>query len=540
MKSARLVFILLALYLLMSSHAVFAQGDSCPVIVETALNTVDSACEGTSRNQICYGNLRLEVEPHPGFSITGFSKQGDKTGVADIQRLLLTPMDTEIGEWGVALLRIQANLPDTLPGQNVTFLLFGDVEVSNPVTPQDTPVNVIVTAASSVNLRGGPSTNQPVVGSLGAGESITATGRLADGSWLRVELASGQSAWVFSQLVRSEEDLDSLNVVTAEETVTAPEFGPMQFFYFRSGVGDAPCREAPNSGILIQTPEGVGKINLFVNEVSITLSSTVYLQAQAPGEMIVNTIENQAVVKALDVERTVIEGGRVIIPLDENQAPSGPPGKVEAYDLADLQALPLQNLERPISLPPPLTAEQIAAANGANGLQSTLTPMPETTTTPPSSQQISFSDLRDDVVNCRTSNPVEDAQADMLGVIIQRSEGIFNAWVYMREPLVDDYSFAMLLILFEGPQKVAKIFLWEVHDEEFRIGELDVQTGKLIPDSQQRVTIVHDQERGIVSFTMRDNELPDTFSNLAARSFHTFSKDQETNCDIAGPYDVPR
>ena len=30
----------------------------------------------------------------------------------------------------------------------------------------------------------------------------------------------------------------------------------MQAFYFRSGIGDAPCAEAPNSGILIQTPEG--------------------------------------------------------------------------------------------------------------------------------------------------------------------------------------------------------------------------------------------------------------------------------------------
>jgi len=33
------------------------------------------------------------------------------------------------GEWGIALLRVQANLPDTAPGQNVTVLMFGDAEI---------------------------------------------------------------------------------------------------------------------------------------------------------------------------------------------------------------------------------------------------------------------------------------------------------------------------------------------------------------------------------------------------------------------------
>ena len=30
-------------------------------------------------------------------------------------------------------MQLQANLPDTLPGQNVTFLLFGNVEIENAV-----------------------------------------------------------------------------------------------------------------------------------------------------------------------------------------------------------------------------------------------------------------------------------------------------------------------------------------------------------------------------------------------------------------------
>ena len=30
-------------------------------------------------------------------------------------------------------MKLQANLPDSLPGQNVTFLMFGDVQIQNAV-----------------------------------------------------------------------------------------------------------------------------------------------------------------------------------------------------------------------------------------------------------------------------------------------------------------------------------------------------------------------------------------------------------------------
>ncbi len=35
------------------------------------------------------------------------------------------------------MLRIQANLPDTMPGQNVTILLFGDVSIYNADSEDD-------------------------------------------------------------------------------------------------------------------------------------------------------------------------------------------------------------------------------------------------------------------------------------------------------------------------------------------------------------------------------------------------------------------
>ena len=57
------------------------------------------------------------------------------------------------------------------------------------------------------------------------------------------------------------------------------DFTPMQAFYFRSGVGDAGCAEAPESGMLIQTPEGVEEVFLNVNGANMLLGSTAFLQA---------------------------------------------------------------------------------------------------------------------------------------------------------------------------------------------------------------------------------------------------------------------
>jgi hypothetical protein len=176
-------------------------------------------------------------------------------------------MDEEEGTWGVAVLQVQANLPDTLPGQNVTMLLFGDVEIIDASTEE-----------------------------------------------------------------------------------SGDELQPMQAFYFRSGIGDAPCAEAPNSGILIQTPEGAGTIELTMNDVNITLGSTAYVQAEPEGSMIFNVIEGEGIVEAEDVERTVPAGSRVTVEIDEDLHADEPPSEVEPYDTEELGVLPIDILPREIEI----------------------------------------------------------------------------------------------------------------------------------------------------------------------------------------------
>jgi len=251
---------------------------TCPNIVEAALATIDSACDDTGRNQACYGNVRLDVVPQPDAGPVTFAQQGDKVDLAAVQSLTLSSMDEAASEWGMAVMKVQADLPDALPGQNVTFLLFGDVQIENAVAVGD----------------------------------------------------EGRS--------------------------------PMQAFRIETGLRDSVCSNAPDSGLLIQTPEGIGQVRFTVNSVDIALSSTAYIQAEASDRMAVNMLEGEAEVTAQGVTQTVSAGEQVSVPMDADLQASGPPADPQPYNLPTLGALPVTHLERAIEVAPnntPLTAGTI-------------------------------------------------------------------------------------------------------------------------------------------------------------------------------------
>lgn len=230
---------------------------SCPVLVEDTLASLDTVCAGTGRNQICYGNVRLTVERESGATSLRFEQPGDIIDLAEIRQVQLAPMNLGAHEWGVALLKVQASIPDTLPGQNVTMLLFGDVELRNGTIP-------------------------------------------------------GQA------------------------------------FYFKTGTSRAACAEAPQDGVLVQTPAGVGKVSFAMNNVEFELGSTAYLQAEAGQQMAVTVLEGRADVTAAGVTQVVRAGTFTTLPLDADANPSGPPEPPQPYDAEPLRALPLSSLERPV------------------------------------------------------------------------------------------------------------------------------------------------------------------------------------------------
>src|SRR5215470_6617299 len=93
---------------------------NCSELVQTALEATNNVCDATSRNSACYGHVKLQAEPQPGFGPFKFDAAGDKVSVAHLNSLSLSPMDMTTGTWGVALLRLQADIPDDKP-QNVNL-----------------------------------------------------------------------------------------------------------------------------------------------------------------------------------------------------------------------------------------------------------------------------------------------------------------------------------------------------------------------------------------------------------------------------------
>jgi hypothetical protein len=346
-------------------QAAIAQAD-CPAIVTAAIVTATESCAGLERNQACYGNVTLAATPRADAPSFTFDQAGDVVNVADIESLRLSSMSLTDETWGVALMQIQANLPDTLPGQNVTLLLFGEVVI----TDADTVLTEVqVTANSTVNVRLRPTTAESnVIASLASGQTVTANGRLFDGSWVRIviDAETGELGWVSSEFVSSAADLNTLNVVDAGSSL----FTPMQAFYFSSGIGDRPCTEAPDSGILIQTPEGVGEVNMMINEVSIRLGSTIYVQAGG-STMFVSVVEGHAVLNSNGVSQTVPAGTYSEIPLNNNGSANGAPSFPQPYNYNNLLSLPVS-----IALPQTVSIAQPLPANRVQGTIDLLNDLP--------------------------------------------------------------------------------------------------------------------------------------------------------------------
>ena len=278
--------------------------DVCTELVKTALEATDDVCVNTGRNSACYGHVQLEAEPQAGFESFKFDEVGDTVSVAQLNTLRLSPMDLQAGTWGVALLRLQADIPDDKP-QNVNLLLFGDVVVEN-LAPAPILMDVIMNSTGNANIRRKPESSAFVMGTLPRGQTVTARGRSEDNQWIYIELpeSDNQRGWVLRSLVRSEEDLDSLNIVQPNMT----QYGPMQAFYLKTGAKQSTCAEAPNDGLLVQTPEGVAEVRLWINEVKIRLGSTAFIQSSPGNQMTIKTLEGSARVEALGVEQAGVWG----------------------------------------------------------------------------------------------------------------------------------------------------------------------------------------------------------------------------------------
>jgi hypothetical protein len=102
---------------------------TCEAILHQAYTALIESCSAIGRNQVCYANAQIDASLNPDTLL--FENSGDVVPVGSVQQLYTYPLDVELGTWGISLLKLQANLPETMPGQNVTFLVYGDTRIEN-------------------------------------------------------------------------------------------------------------------------------------------------------------------------------------------------------------------------------------------------------------------------------------------------------------------------------------------------------------------------------------------------------------------------
>ncbi|MBZ0288604.1 MAG: SH3 domain-containing protein, partial [Anaerolineae bacterium] len=340
-----------------------AQGQQCPPLVTAALQSVQDVCADTGRNEACYGSTQLEAEFQPGFTNASFSQPGELIGVNGLRTLRSTAADPASQVWGIALMRLQANLPDTLPGQTVTMMVMGGTLIENAIQGDPNAPALKFSAAEDTILRAAPAADGQLIGAIVADDSATALGKSPDGLWLRVELADRDRrlGWIPLQAAG---DLDLAELPVIDPNV--PPFSPMQAFYLRPQFSGVQCSDAPN-GVLVQSPDDV-KVQITVNEVQIQLGSSIFLGLDPDGAMAVNNIEGDVQVQAGGVTVDVPGGYRTRVPLDASQRPTGTPSQAEPLDAAAIAALPVALLPNPVSPPAPLwVIGQSLCVNNLNG-----------------------------------------------------------------------------------------------------------------------------------------------------------------------------
>lgn len=132
MMTFRSFTLVVAFLLVVASYTVLGQDEYCSDVIEVAVEIVNESCrESLSRNQICYGHTDVTVMLQDDVSDAVFDAPGDILAVQDVAQLTLERMNVAEEIWGIALMQVQANLPDTIPGQGVNVVIFGDVEIQS-------------------------------------------------------------------------------------------------------------------------------------------------------------------------------------------------------------------------------------------------------------------------------------------------------------------------------------------------------------------------------------------------------------------------
>jgi len=277
MRRIWIIFIIMSIFGIAIIPPLSAQedDDQCPPIITDAITLAGESCDDVERNSACYGHNQVVASFASEDTAENFSEPSDVAELADVVSISTSALNAEESIWGLALMNVQANIPDTIPGQAVLFFLMGQTEVENRSAnpPEIIPATIIVTATENANVRSGAGRNFNSIGTVAPNSTQTATGFSEDGSWVRINFGD-VSGWISRSLIEPQDE----TTFNALPLVTSEILSPMQAFYFTTGAGNPTCKTAPDA-LVIQSPERLS-VNMTINGATVKIGSTIVLTTQ--------------------------------------------------------------------------------------------------------------------------------------------------------------------------------------------------------------------------------------------------------------------
>ncbi|VAW43525.1 hypothetical protein MNBD_CHLOROFLEXI01-1700 [hydrothermal vent metagenome] len=186
------------------------------------------------------------------------------------------------------------------PAVSISSLPLAD----SPAAPQP-PVPVAPGAVLS--LRSGPSFNFPVTGSVHQGLQVTAVGRNANSSWLKVQLSDGQQGWIGVQYVQLTIPVTNLPIMdgsssSATPTPTAGTTPPTTASWATVNTGAANLRSGPGIGYGIVSVVGQGQFVSLLARNSISSWAKVQLTNNSVGWINASLLNANVSLSSLPVE----------------------------------------------------------------------------------------------------------------------------------------------------------------------------------------------------------------------------------------------
>ena len=274
------------------SNVVYSTGDLQPAFIKAAMVIAEEVCADAERDQLCYGSGTIDILDLNPENTSPFITPGDTRPIRNLDHIDVGFTENGIDPFSVAVVNMQANLPNDPTDENVRLFIFGGTTVTNQSVRFPTRVNSVELTNETgqiINVRIGAGTITPIVDSVQPGQQVSVVARTQDNLWLRVRKPSGGgTGWVYAPLLTENNQSAELPVSTSEDLF----FVSMQSLEITL---DETASENVLNGVLIQTPPGDDTVLIEINDVLFRIAGGSMLFWQANLEDIEDINPNDAV-----------------------------------------------------------------------------------------------------------------------------------------------------------------------------------------------------------------------------------------------------